>query len=364
MTRTVELPCGTLRLVVEAAELPLDHLCGFACRRSRKRGFVFVSRVLGKHVPVRPRVMADAHARLAEKLRTVPGPVVLVALAETATGLGQGVFEELRRPDALFLHTTRYRLSRPLAFGFEEPHSHAPDHLLYEPDDDLFRRAESLVLVDDEISTGRTLLNLAAAYRRLNPRLAAVQLVCLTDWLGPRRAALAADLGVPVVVHSLLRGGYTFDPDPAFDPGPAPDVTGRGDLKDALLPANHGRLGLREPCDYDLDGMIAAAGVVPGERVLVLGTGEFAHPPFRLARRLEARGWDVHFQSTTRSPLVGGGELGGVLEFADNAGDEMPNFLYNVAGRTYDRVLIGYETRPLPAAHRLPEMLGAAAVYF
>ncbi|HYH65003.1 MAG TPA: phosphoribosyltransferase domain-containing protein [Urbifossiella sp.] len=364
MTRTVELPCGTLRLVVEAADRPLDHLCGFAARRSRKRGFVFVSRVLGKHVPVRPRVMADTHARLADKLRNLPGPVVVVALAETATGLGQGVFEELRRPDALFLHTTRYRLSRPLAFGFEEPHSHAPEHLLYEPADDLFRRAESLVLVDDEISTGRTLLNLAAAYRRLNPRGAAVHLVCLTDWLGARRAALAAELGGPVTVHSLLRGGFAFDPDPAFDPGPAPDVTGRGDLKDALLPTNHGRLGVRGPRDYDLDAMIADAGVKPGERLLVLGSGEFAHPPFRLARRLEERGWDVLFQSTTRSPLVGGGELGGVLEFADNTGDDMPNFLYNVAGRTYDRVLIGYETRPLPAAHRLPEMLGATVVNF
>jgi hypothetical protein len=110
--------------------------------------------------------------------------------------------------------------------------------------------------------------------------------------------------------------------------------------------------------------MIARAGVAPGERVLVLGSGEFAHPPFCLARRLEERGWDVRFQSTTRSPLVGGGELGGVLEFADNTGDDMPNFLYNVADRSYDRVLIGYETRPLPAAHRLPAMLGAAVVYF
>ncbi|QDU19465.1 phosphoribosyltransferase domain-containing protein [Urbifossiella limnaea] len=372
MTHTVRLPCGTLRLDVEAATLPLDRLCGFGCRRSRKRGFVFVSRVLGKHVPVRPRVMAETHARLAESLLDLPGPVAVVALAETATGLGQGVFEELLRRtgrmDAVFLHTTRYRLSRPLAFGFEEPHSHAPDHLLYEPAEpgcaDLFRRAVSLVLVDDEISTGRTLLNLAAAYRRLNPRLAGVHLVCLTDWLGPRRAGLAAELGVPVPVHSLLRGGYTFEPDPAFDPEPAPDVTGRGELLDAVLPTNHGRLGVRGPLAYDLDAMIAAAGVTPGERVLVLGSGEFAHPPFRLARRLDERGWDVAFQSTTRSPLVGGGELGGVLTFADNTDPAVPNFLYNVAGRRYDRVLIGYETSRLPVAHRLHEMLGATAVYF
>lgn len=372
-TETVVLPCGTLRLTVEAAAVPLRELCGFGCRRSRKRGFVFVSKVLGKHVPVRPRVMADTHALLAIPLLDLPGPVAFVALAETATGLGQGVFEEIvrctGRADVVFLHTTRYRLAQPPAFGFEEPHSHAPDHLLYQPTDpaaaDLFRRAKTLVLVDDEISTGRTLLNLAAAYRRVNPELADVRLVCLTDWLGPvRRAGMAAEVGGPVAVHSLLRGGFTFDPDPAFDPGPAPDVTGRDDRKDHRLPTNHGRLGVRGPLAYDLDGLIEAAGVRPGERVLVLGTGEFAHPPYRLARRLEERGWDVVFQSATRSPLRPGGDLGAALSFTDNYGDDMPNYVYNVADRTYDRVLVGYETRPLPPAHRLPALLGAAVVHF
>ncbi len=34
------------------------------------------------------------------------------------------------------------------------------------------------------------------------------------------------------------------------------------------------------------------------------------------------------------------------------------------AGRRYDRVLVCYETRPLPAAHRLPEVLNARPVFF
>lgn len=368
-TETIQLRAGTLRLMVESAEMPLRDLCGFASRRSRKRGFVFVSRVLGKHYPVRPRLMGETHARLAAKLESLPGPIVLIALAETATGLGQGIFEQLlrntRRDDVLFLHTTRYRLRRPLAFEFVEQHSHAPDHLLYEPDDDQFRSARTVILVDDEISTGRTLMNLAAAYRRLNRQVESLHLVCLTDWLGPaRRAGLGVELDVPTTVHSLLRGGFTFEPDLAFDPGETPNVVGRGDIKDELLQSNHGRLGLRESREYELDAMIAASGVQPGERVLVLGSGEFAHPPFRLARRLEERGWDVHFQSTTRSPLLVDGDLSSVLEFTDNYGDAMPNYLYNVADRRYDRVVIGYETRPLPPEHTLPAMLGATAVYF
>src|SRR5688572_30942077 len=109
MTVTVRLPAGTLTVQVARADLPLADLCGFGSRRSRKRGFVFVSKVLGKHYPVRPRLMADVHVRLARKLLNIPGPAVVIAMAETATCLGQGVFEQWLsledRNDLLFLHT-------------------------------------------------------------------------------------------------------------------------------------------------------------------------------------------------------------------------------------------------------------------
>src|SRR5688572_4494697 len=115
-SKTVRLRCGTLHLHIERADMELEELCGYASRRSRKRGFVFVSKVLGKHYPVRPRRMAEVYARLAGRLGNLPGPVVLIALAETATALGHGVYEswlrQTGRTDALFLHTTRYHLRR------------------------------------------------------------------------------------------------------------------------------------------------------------------------------------------------------------------------------------------------------------
>src|SRR5258707_14807308 len=95
MRHTIALRCGTLTLDVEEAELPLEELCGFGTRRNRKRGFLFISKVLGKHIPVRPSRMQDIHRRMARKIVDVPGPVVVIALAETATALGQGVFEEM-----------------------------------------------------------------------------------------------------------------------------------------------------------------------------------------------------------------------------------------------------------------------------
>jgi Phosphoribosyl transferase/TRSP domain C terminus to PRTase_2 len=372
MSHTIELRSGTLHLEVEHADIPLEELCGFGSRRSHKRGFLFISKVLGKHTPVRPRLMDAVHTTLAARLSWIERPAVVIAMAETATALGQGVFQRLLdrepREDLLFLHTTRYRLDRPLALTFDEGHSHATTHRLYRPADPaaarLFDEARTLILVDDEISTGQTLVNLARACLALNPYLSQVYFVCLTDWLGTaRQASIRRELRTHVLFESLLRGEFQFSPRASFDPGPTPDVTGRGDLKDAFLPRAGGRLGLRRPVELDLRTLLYAQVVQPGERVLVLGTGEFSYLPYRLALHLEYQGHDVSYQSTTRSPILVGEDVASAIEFVDNYHDEMPNYLYNVADKQYDRILIGYETHPLPASHHLPEMLGAQALF-
>jgi hypothetical protein len=378
-TFRVTLRCGTLTLRVDDAEMPLEELCTFGTRRNPKRGFLIVSKVLGKHVPARPSVMNRVHAALAGKLQNLDGPVLFIALAETAIGLGQGTFEAwLRaspRDDAVFLHSTRYRLDRPLAGVFREGHSHATEHLLYLPRDpaaaELFRQARTLVLIDDEMSTGRTLAGLAHEIAKSRPRLEAVHFVSITDWLDDgRRREIETGLAEAVAVirfHHLLCGQLDFEPNDRFDPGPLPDVAGNGRPKDGVVKLDHGRLGVRHDLTVDNEQLLIAAGLAGGERVLVLGTGEFVHAPYLLARCLEERGWDVLFQSTTRSPVLVGEGIASAVEFVDNYHDEMPNYVYNVADRVadrrYDRVLICYETQPLPASHRLPEMLGAQALF-
>jgi hypothetical protein len=373
LNHSIVLRCGTLRLRVDRADLPLDELCGFASRRSRKRGFVFVSKVLGKHFPVCPSAMCDVYRRLAEKLRDLSGAAVFIALAETATGLGHGVFQswssQYPHSDVFFQHTTRYRLRRPLAFTFHEAHSHATEHLLYRPldsaHDALFRSASALVLIDDEMSTGRTLVQLAKAYRNENQALRSVHLVCLTDWLGAaRRREIAAEIGVRTYFHSLLEGEYALEEDVAFDPGAIPQAEGPGDFQDAYLPRNHGRLGVDAAATFDAATEVPWANFHGGERVLVLGTGEFTYPAFLVARRLEKHGCDVYFQSTTRSPLLIDRDISSVLEFPDNYHDGIANYVYNVRARRYDRILIGYETTPLPANHQLADMLGATSIFF
>ncbi len=369
--KSVRLAAGELRVAVEQSDLPLEFLCDFASRRNPKRPFLFVSRVLGRHLPVAPQTMRMVHRRLAAKLGpALPGPALVIGMAETAVGLGHGIHEAWRqmsrRHDLLYLHSTRYHIDAPLLSHFEESHSHATSHLLYWPqaaeDAALLTECRTLVLVDDEASTGATFVAVAESCWRYMPQLSQIICVTITDWMGrARRAEIAHQMPVPSHFVSLLQGQYQFLPSGA--PPPAmPNVTGNGGMKDHLLPANWGRLGRRTPTPLP-----AAATHLPvrrGERILVLGTGEFVYPPFQLARHLAAQGAEVAVQATTRSPILPGGPIHDTLEFLDAYEDGIPNFLYSVTPGQYDRVLVCYETPPSTAQHSLLTALGGEPIFF
>jgi hypothetical protein len=368
----IRLESGLLSLRIDRADLPLDELCGFASRRSKKRGFVFVSKVLGKHVPVRPHVMRKTQQLLSEKLQ-LDEPSLFIGMAETATALGQGVYESYLQshPEEqhLYLQSTRYRLNQPLLLQFEETHSHATELWLHQPidplDQSMIDTVRSLVLVDDEISTGKTLLHLAEAFRNKHPKLEKVYFVSLIDWLGEEnRSLLQTQLPIPIFFHSLLEGSYRFQENGSFDPGIAPSAVGNGDFKDSILPEQFGRLGVSRKLNLPLDYMIEELNLIENDRVLVLGTGEFSYPPFLLAEELEKRGYDVRFHTSTRSPLRPGGILGNALQFTDNYHDEIPNYLYNANPEAYDQIFVGYETNPIPSSHQLAELLNAKVIQF
>ena len=376
VSRVVALATGALRIEVDHAELPLDALCDFATRNNPRRSFLFVSKVLGRHLPVRPAVMRDVWRRLAAKLPAdLPGPVVFIGLAETAIALGQGVHasfvEQTGRGDVLFAHSTRYTLPQPLAFGFTEAHSHATAHRVYEPieaaDRALLRAARTLVLVDDEASTGATLADLSRAAALVCPHLGQVFGMVLTDWRGaaaPSDAAHSSDSWDRLEFLSLLTGSYAFTRHPDAVSPQMPQVTGNDAPRPGLMRRNFGRLGLRAAPRLSEAETAALPAVAPGECVLVLGSGEFTWMPFLLAEALAARGADAWVQSTTRSPVQVGQAIASAMTFTDNYDDGIPNFLYNVVPGQYDRVLIGYETAPGSESPVLAATLNASPVYF
>ncbi len=422
------------------APLTVPDLVGMALRRNPRRAHLLVSTVLGKHLPADPRLvygagrllgamvadrLAGRHSDIADigsallrsalsaaepaedsrrlielcarhRASAPPAAGALVlGYAETATALGHCVAESLA---ADYLHSTRRQVAgcQPVA-RFDEEHSHATRHLLLPADPHLLAGPRPLVLVDDELSTGQTVLNTIEALHREWPRqryliAALVDLRSTADQARLRRAA--DSLGVEIDVVSLASGRLRAAEDAlavgqrlaaqqpvaqqpvAQQPVVQPGTAGPARLSPVLtgwptaLPEG-GRHGFAassqaafEQASEQLAGLLAArlrehrpaeqldgaARPAPARRILVLGSEELMYAPLRIATALagELEGWaTVRYSSTTRSPVVAVDDAGYAIrnrlsfpssdEAAESAEEPGPRFAYNVAGLTPDQ---------------------------
>ncbi|WP_408675666.1 phosphoribosyltransferase domain-containing protein [Xenorhabdus szentirmaii] len=341
-----KLNSGTLTVTTSRGGIPLESLFDIAERRNPKRAFLFVSKVLGRHIPVSPSNMRSVYQQLSERFPdNLPGPVLYIGMAETAVGMAAGVFQETRGKvnQPVFLTSTRHPVEGDLLCEFKENHSHATDHLIYWPMENRLKQrvinARTLVLVDDEATTGNTFLNLLEALRNAGLKhIEHIVTVTLTDW---SNKAVAKRSPLPVSDVSLSEGSWQWEVDSSAPVPVMPqvNVTAQGEVR-IIGHQNWGRLGL-DDIQCDIGTHIHARKT---EKVLVLGSGEFVWQPFLLAERLEQEGATVMFGSTTRSPISCGYAIQSAMAFTDNYGLGIPNFLYNVAHQKFDRILLCLET--------------------
>lgn len=307
------------------------NMAGFALRNNPRRAHLIVSRVLGKHIPVTPGLILSTGHALADVVREIsPEHFSESALAlgycETATGLGHAVAEGL---GITYLHTTRKEADHlPVAARFEEEHSHAVAHLIQPEPHIHLAGAGPLVLVDDELTTGKTALNTIAELHALFPRPAYVIATILDARTPEGRVAFearAAQMGVQVRVASLV-SAYLSLPADVLDrasaaraalaaPAPIPSgPLGSVAVHDNLWPettAATGRHGMTIEETHWLNdaaeqvALTLLPDLADASSVLVLGTEELLHMPTRVAAALDRflSAATVLNQSTTRSPV-------------------------------------------------------------
>ncbi|WP_411098150.1 phosphoribosyltransferase [Streptomyces sp. x-45] len=412
------------RLGVElTGDEALTGLLGLALRRNPKRAHLLVSNVLGKHVPQSPSVVYGHGVALGRRVRDLLGAdaaarAVVLGYAETATGLGHSVADGLG--PAPYLHSTR----RPVtgvarAGGFEESHSHATSHLLLPEDPALLAGDGPLVLVDDEFSTGNTVLNTVRALHERYPRTRYV-VVALVDMRSPADAGrlddLAREIGARVDLVTTASGTVRLPPgvlekgqelvarhetaatapgtDPTEQPATDPTVVPTGRASATATSGTVRRVELHWPHDVPDGGRhgftrahrarleaalpamaarIAQALPAGARRVLVLGFEELMYAPLRLAHALEQTvGGDiaVRYSTTTRSPVLAVDDPGYAIRTrlvfpahddpADGPGER---YAYNVAGAGFDAVVAvvdsAADTPALHAPDGLPASLAA-----
>jgi len=323
------IQAGTLNIDFSQGEARLNDLIGFASRENEKRGFLFVSKVLGKHIPVKPSVMRSIYDELAD-LCTIDSHTHVIGMAETATGLGAGVADSLSRKNpalnVFYQHTTRHQLNHPVWFTLDEIHSHAVDHILYRPNESVYQGVQScerLILVDDEMTTGRTLLQLAKGVLERVPSIKELIIVTLVSWLKNDKMKIFEEFSVPVKFVQLIKGEFSFKANPEFS-AQLPENVDDGVCYEHSR-KDLGRTGLEMP--YVLSKTTDLLHSELNEAMVVVGTGEHLYYPFLLAEQLEKK-TDVLFQSTTRSPILKGDAIQRKIRFPVTNGKV--NFIYNL----------------------------------
>lgn len=371
-----------------ASGLVLSDLVRLALRRNPKRAHLLVSTVLGKHIPTDPQVVLGMGRLLGVLVRCaldgteLPGelraaaravvdgtdpaallrvgaeagePVGVVGFAETATALGHCVADALGAQ--WYLHSTRRSVPQvPVTGRFEEGHSHATSHQLLPVPSGLLAQPQTLVLVDDELSTGATAIETIIELHRLHPRRRYV-VACLVDLRGEadrrRFDTVAAELGAEILFTCLASGAIEL---PKGLAQTVVDRCGAGVtvLSGPVGPAQCQRVELSWPTDvpeggrhgltladrWRFDQALVAAhrhlrselGDNPG-RVLVVAHEELMYLPLRLACALRADGLQVRYQTTTRSPVhpvdTSDYPIRRALTFTASDDQESPRHLYN-----------------------------------
>ena len=367
----IKLQTGTLDIVVTESQQPLHKLLTFGSRENPKRRYLFISKVLGKYVPCRPATMRKSYRQLAAEVTAtgLSGKVWVLGVAETATALGAGVAQEIQANDmhnVIYSHTTRYQLPHAIDFSIKEAHSHAPSHLVYALDTSLKSAdVETVVIVDDEISTGKTLNQLTHKLRQQLPRLKKVVWACLVNWLSPeeQQAFQHEHAAIALTFCDLLNGSFTFDVNDRLAVDlPAKTATAICSLPSLSDSARTGYQITKTPPNFqfvDVDQQpLMLDALDRTQRYTVIGTGEFMHLPFLFAEQMESQGFDVTVQSTGRSPVLEGCGIERKESFFDHAHNGM-FYLYN---RSEDRhPIMLYETAEQYSNCQLRPQINATA---
>jgi len=337
----------------------LEQLVGLALRDNPKRAHLLVSNVLGKHIPVSPDLLISSAEILAvivdEKLKgtkpiisdlmltelskilnkettfvklkallkdyKVTSQSIVLGYAETATALGAIVANKL---DSYYINSTRYPSKDIKNYGvFEEEHSHATSHNITPKNVQYLNSDLPLVLVDDELTTGNTVLNTIKALhaKHNHPKYVIASLVDLRDELSHKRMEdFAVENNIIIEVAALSSGVVTL-PENSIEVAQSIIRSGEG-VADKQISHESKEVTIANPADfftgsltkdgvdnfgsYNLAAVNFASRVHPmlkGNHILVLGLEEEMYLPILVSRNLNGFGLDVKFSSTTRSPV-------------------------------------------------------------
>lgn len=316
-----------------------------------KRNYLVVNPLQGKHVPVSPTRALALFSDLADTIRgKYEGErLLLIGFAETATAIGAQAAIDLGTE---YIQTTREVIPGVDYLFFSEEHSHATEQKLVKNDiDEAVRRVDRIVFIEDEVTTGKTILNIISVMQREYPQNIKFAVASILNGMSEEHRVLYKEKSIDL--HYLVKtdhsrygevadtfagdGHHTNYSDCVEQKVPIVPIAGRMDAR-RLVEAR----AYEAACRKLYEAISAKCPSPVNKKILVVGTEEFMFPALYTAAELERLGHEVRCHSTTRSPITVSTEeqypLHARYELRSLYDAGRRTFLYDI--EAYDRVLV------------------------
>lgn len=281
---------------------------------NKKRNYLVVNRLQGKHIPVKPLTALAMFQSLGGMVKSEYGyeRLLLIGFAETATAVGAAV---AACTGGYYMQTTREQIPGVSYLYFSETHSHATEQKLVREDlEAVINKIDRIVFVEDEVTTGNTILNIIHLISRLYPEKVKFSVASLLNGMNKDSKEIYEAYGIHT--HCLLKtnhvkygdiaetsrneGDYCIENSEAcIMPCQELKYTGYLDARRVVLADNY-----QKACECLWLQIESSIDFTEADSILVLGTEEFMYPGLFAASRIEQSGKQVLFHATTRSPIV------------------------------------------------------------
>lgn len=316
-----------------------------------KRSYLVVDPLQGKHIPVKPSEALKLFTELAETFKEEyrDERLLLVGFAETATAIGAQVAVAI---GAKYIQTTREPIPEVEYLFFSEEHSHATEQKLVKDDiDAVAEEIDRIVFVEDEVTTGNTILNIINILDREYSGRFKYSVASLLNGMAAEHLEQYKSRGINL--HYLVKTDHS-------NYGEIADkFAGNGNYYDCItrLVEDYATINIssrmdarrlvdskeyEKACEGLWNGLKQEIGNMSDKRILVIGTEEFMFPALYVGERLEKQGNQVLCHSTTRSPIAVSMERDYPLHFRYELKSlydaQRRTFIYDLG--EYDRVFI------------------------
>lgn len=348
-------------------EVKLEEIIKIAKRdNNTKRNFLLVNSLQGKHIPTSPKQALDLFWKLNRENIGIlrEESILIIGFSETATAIATSFAINLLKEvkQVYLLLTTREKDVVGNYLIFSEVHSHAAEQRVYvDKLDKIIDRVDRIVFVEDEITTGNTILNLKKILKERYSKDIKYSVTSILNGMENENIQKFKEedieIGYLLKVAKrdydkiLSKYSYLGEKVEKLNQNIPEDlkiekivISGWKNFRECFEVENY-----KKSCENFVETLLKKSCIENFKRILVLGTEEFMYLPLLFASKLEEDDIEVKFHATTRSPILSSQEkeypLKSRFELESFYESNRKTFIYNL--EKYDKVFIIHDSKNL-----------------